>query len=136
MPGRRVDAVARDAHGALWMNMNTGVLLRRDPDGSLWPAPVQGAVSRALLVDREGLVWAGSTDGLYRVADGIASGMTRKDGLSSDYTRAVLQDDDGTVWVGDNNGLNRWAQGRVRHMRLGPAGAGRDTGRAPCARLP
>jgi diguanylate cyclase (GGDEF)-like protein len=127
VPGQRVDAVARDAHGALWMNMNTGVLLRRDPDGSLWPAPVQGAVSRALLVDREGLVWAGSTDGLYRVADGIASGMTRKDGLSSDYTRAVLQDDDGTVWVGDNNGLNRWAQGRVRHMRLGPAGAGRDT---------
>lgn len=127
VPGQRVDALALDARGGLWMNLNTGVLLRRDPDGSLWQAPVQGAVSRALLVDREGLVWVGSTDGLFRVADGIASGMTRKDGLSSDYTRAVLQDDDGTVWIGDNNGLNRWAHGRVQRVRLGSGGLDRDT---------
>lgn len=125
--GQRVDAVVRDAHGVLWMNLSTGGLQRRDPDGRLSSMAIPGAVSKALLVDREGLVWVGSTDGLYRVADGIASGLTQRDGLGSDYVRAVLQDDDGTYWIGHTNGLDRWSQGHAQRVRLGSGQAAHDT---------
>lgn len=127
LPGKRVEAVARDARGVLWMNLSSGGLLRRDPDGQQQLMPVSGAVSKALLVDREDLVWAGTTDGLFRVADVMASGLTRENGLGSDYVRAVLQDDEGGYWIGQTNGLNHWVQGQMRSVRLGPGSAVHDT---------
>lgn len=125
--GQRVDAVARDGNGVLWMNLSSGALQRRDPDGSLHQLPIPGAVSKALLVDREGLVWVGSTDGLYRIADGIASGLTRRDGLASDYVRVVLQDPHGTIWIGDTNGLERWTPAGLQRVRLGTGEGQHDT---------
>ncbi len=125
--GRRVNAVVLDERGVLWMNLSDGRLLRRDADGSQWPMGVPGAVSKALLLDREGLVWAGSSEGLYRVADGLASGLTQRAGLGSDYVRSVLQDDAGTYWIGHANGLSRWSQGQMRSVRLGSGSAAHDT---------
>lgn len=117
--GKRVNAMVLDGHGALWMNLSDGHLLRRDADGSLWQVEVPGAVNKALLLDREGLVWVGSSDGLYRVADGQVSALGLRNGLSSDYVRSVLQDDTGAYWIGHANGLSRWAQGKLQNIRLG-----------------
>ncbi len=125
--GKRVSALVLDERGVLWMNLSNGQLLRRDVDGSQWPMGIPGTVNKALLLDREGLVWVGSSDGLYRVADGQASGLTRRDGLGSDYVRTVLEDDAGAYWIGHVDGLSRWSQGRMQTIRLGPGSDAHDT---------
>ncbi len=125
--GRRVSAVVLDERGVLWMNLSDGQLLRRDADGRQWPMGIPGTVNKALLLDREGLVWVGSSDGLYRVADGQASGLTRRDGLGSDYVRTVLQDATGAYWIGHADGLSRWWQGRMQTIRLGAGSGAHDT---------
>lgn len=125
--GQRASAAIRDARGVLWVNLSSGGLQRRDPDGSVRSMSVPGVLGTALMVDREGLVWTGSTDGLYRVADGMASGLTRKDGLGSDYVRAILQDSAGAYWIGHTNGLSRWAQGRLEAIGLEVDGVAQGT---------
>ncbi|WP_235504342.1 MULTISPECIES: ligand-binding sensor domain-containing diguanylate cyclase [Stenotrophomonas] len=122
--GRRVEAVLRDAVGAIWMSLSSGDLLRHAGDGDE-RLTITGPVSPALLADREGLIWSGSTDGLHRVAEVAAVGFTRKDGLGSDYVRVVLQSEDRTLWIGHADGLDRWHQQRMHPVRLGDGG-GRD----------
>jgi len=125
-PGRRVDAVLRDRLGAIWMSLSSssGELLRHAGDGDE-RLPTPGPVSAALLADREGLVWSGSTHGLHRVAEVAAVGFTRADGLRSDYVRVVLQSGDRALWIGHAEGLDRWYQRRMHPVRLA-AGSGRD----------
>ena len=122
-PGVRVIAALRDRAGDIWMNLATGGLLRHSGAGEE-RLQVPGPVSSALLQDREGLVWAGSTDGLHRVAEVAASGFTRADGLGSDYVRAVLQSDDGSLWIGHGSGLSRWYQGRMQDVHMAEGGRG------------
>jgi len=117
--GERVETVRRDASGALWMSLSAG-RLERYADGRSERISIAGQVSPALMIDREGLVWAGSTDGLFRVDEGAARGMTRADGLGSDYLRAVVQSREGTVWVGHSEGLSRLQGEHVLPVRLVP----------------
>ncbi|MGB3392117.1 MAG: diguanylate cyclase [Stenotrophomonas sp.] len=123
-PGQRVDAVLRDRLGAIWMNFSSGQLVRRSNGGDE-RMQVPGAVGPALAEDREGLMWVGSTDGLYRVVEVAAVGFTREEGLGSDYVRSVLQSDDGALWIGHATGLNRRYQGKMQTVELVP-GAARD----------
>ncbi|MBN6151648.1 diguanylate cyclase [Xanthomonas sp. AmX2] len=124
--GQRVDAVLHDRQGQLWMSLSSGQLVRRTPEGGDDQVlSISGVVSPALLEDDEGLIWAGSTDGLFRVADGDAGGLTRREGLGGDYVRVVRQTDDGVVWIGHAGGLNRWQHGRLGTPRIG-LGGGRD----------
>lgn len=124
LPGERVDAVRRDAAGGLWLSLSAG-RLQRLYAGKVEAVSIPGQVSPALLIDHEGLVWCGSTDGLFRVDEGAAQGITKSDGLGSDYVRAVMQGADDSVWVGHSEGLDRLQGERIQHVRLLP-GQGRD----------
>jgi diguanylate cyclase (GGDEF)-like protein len=115
--GERVDAVRRDAAGALWMSLSAG-RLERYADGVVERLPVHGQVSPALMIDREGLVWSGSTDGLFRIDEGAASGLTVADGLRSNYIRAVMQTPDGAIWIGHSEGLERQYNGQLAKVPL------------------
>ncbi len=117
--GERVDAVRLDATGALWMSLSSG-RLERYVDGVVEQLPLPGHVSQALMIDREGLVWSGSTDGLFRIDEGAASGLTAADGLGSDYVRAVMQTPDGTIWIGHSAGLDRQRDGVLSMVALEP----------------
>ncbi|WP_429002493.1 two-component regulator propeller domain-containing protein [Xanthomonas sacchari] len=124
--GQRVDAALQDQDGQLWMSLSSGQLLRHAANGASEEVlSISGVVSPALIEDREGLVWVGSTDGLFRVAKGDAAGLTRQDGLGSDYVRVVQQNADGAIWIGHAAGLDRWQGGRIRPVRLSER-AGRD----------
>lgn len=115
--GQRVETVLRDRVGAVWMNLSSGSVMRHS-GGDDRQLPVPGTVGSALLEDREGLVWVGSTDGLYRMSEVAAVGYTRSNGLSSNYVRVVLQTGDGELWVGQAAGLSRGRHGRLRTVRL------------------
>ncbi|PPU77647.1 MULTISPECIES: ligand-binding sensor domain-containing diguanylate cyclase [Xanthomonas] len=124
--GQRVDALLLDRRGQLWMSMPTGTLVVHNPaDARDEQIAVSGVASPALLEDAEGLIWVGSTHGLFRIAEGAAYGVTQADGLASDYVRSVLQTADGTVWVGSAVGLDRWRDGRISRVALQPGVDGR-----------
>ena len=67
----------------------------------------------ALLVDREGSVWAGTNAGLLRLSDAPFSTWNGDQGLSDDYVRALAESRDGSLWIGTSRGLNRWRGGKL-----------------------
>lgn len=87
-------------------------------------------VVSSLVVDRNGFLWVGSREGLYRY-DGYQAVRYLPDAddptsISDLDIRTVYEDDDGTIWVGTNTGgLNRFdaATGgfeRFRHDSTDP----------------
>ena len=106
----------------------------RDRDGALWVAtPDRGLVHihqgktdvfseadglsgdtvTGLLEDREGDVWAVTTNGIDRFREYAVPNISIKQGLSNTNSVAIVGAKDGSVWVATYNGLNRWKDGRI-----------------------
>ena len=112
--------------------------LLEDRGGNLWVATIEGVdvVGRdgstqriseqdslpsgfvnALLLDRDGGVWAGTRNGLALMrARGVGtSGVQRvyhvRDGLIQKDVRALAQAADGTIWIGTSAGISRLSPG-------------------------
>lgn len=62
---------------------------------------------QALLQDREGYLWAGTEDGLYRYDGREFQRFDLRQGLPSTLVTRLLQTGDGTLWVGTFSGLAR-----------------------------
>jgi signal transduction histidine kinase len=71
----------------------------------------------ALFEDREGNIWAATTDGLDRFRDFAAATISTKQGLSNAVVWSVLAARDGSVWLGTQDGLNRWKDGQITIYR-------------------
>ena len=111
LAGSRVQAIAEDALGRIWLGTETGI--------SIWNGvrfvnltrstglPV--ADIRALLADEES-VWIGSAGGgLYRFAQNQIEVFTVENmGLPSDTITALGKDADGRLYVGTLAGLVEW----------------------------
>lgn len=61
-----------------------------------------------LVQDRQGFIWAGTEDGLYRYDGYRFDGFGLKEGLLSTTITALLEDAAGTLWVGTHSGLSRY----------------------------
>ena len=121
----RVEAILEDRHGVLWMSTTTNGLVRQRGDRFETIDQrngLEGRGSPALYEDREGLLWVGTTKGLFRVADGSVHALDRADGLSDDYVRSVLQAADGSMWIGHALGVDRWHEGRAHKVDLAALG--------------
>ncbi len=69
-------------------------------------------VATSMLVDRDGLLWIGSREGLFRYDGYLATGFlpdpNRPGSISDVDVRALYESDDGAIWVSTNTGgLNR-----------------------------
>ncbi len=117
-----VEAALEDRDGALWM-LTSGDGLIRDIDGtqeSIGEAlGLQGRGGHGLFEDREGLLWAGTTNGLFRISDGAVFGLDRARGLADDYARSILRRPDGSMLIGHARGLDVWRSGRIESVGQG-----------------
>jgi ligand-binding sensor domain-containing protein len=99
-------------------------------DGTDWLAyPLENTSfgSHGLACDREGVVWLGTTKGVYRFKDGFLPPYTEADGLPDDRVEAMRIAPDGTVWAGTLRGLARfdgekWTVYRTDPMLTGDRG--------------
>lgn len=117
----RVEAMLEDRDGQIWLS-TAGDGLFRYRDAALQDGPhrlaLSGRGSPALFEDREGLIWVGTTNGLYRIADGPVYGIDAARGLSDGYARVVMETGDGSVWIGHAGGLDRLREDRVEAVPL------------------
>ena len=100
-------ALASDARGQLWVGTQAGVHCYDTNFARKKPIPISTAI-KALLVDRHGVVWIGSTgEGLIRYQDGKISYLGRTNGLAHDFVTALLEDSEGSLWIGTREGLSQ-----------------------------
>ncbi len=126
----RTLAVGRD--GLLWIGSTSAGLFRFDPAlGGVRQYPYRNgqadglshAAVHAVLVDRKGRVWIGTSDGLD-LLDPVQNRLRHfrqdsqhADSLSGNLVRSLLEAGDGTIWIGTHGGLNQVredADGRIR----------------------
>ena len=71
-------------------------------------AELTDAFGASLALDRDGVLWVGTTRGLVAIgANGKARRYDAAEGVPAAPVRAVLVDRDGTLWIGTPNGLAR-----------------------------
>jgi signal transduction histidine kinase/ligand-binding sensor domain-containing protein/DNA-binding response OmpR family regulator len=135
--GAPVSAFAQDAAGDLWIGTDGAGLLRlrrdrTDLPGGVWERFVHDPTDatspghdriHALLVDRRGVLWAGTRAGLDRRDPG-RPGFTRYTSQPGSPVRlidaavfALLEDDEGRIWMGSTPGISVLdaARTRIRH---------------------
>jgi len=101
-----------------------GGIMRRDADGtvSMLPLPEElaGAVVGELL-DAQGRLWAGTSQGLWWNAGGGWEPAEGPPALARSPVELLLTDRDGNLWVGLADGLARLREGRVAEYVDGEA---------------
>jgi ligand-binding sensor domain-containing protein/C4-dicarboxylate-specific signal transduction histidine kinase len=103
-----IRSLVEDQKGQIWIGTEWG-LFRYDTNFQKQPFPHPWYETKALLVDREGVVWAGTSGGgLCRILNDTNLVQLRKaDGLSDDFVSALIEDQEGSLWVGTRNGLSQ-----------------------------
>lgn len=111
-----VTSLLVDRDGSLWVATDAGGLLRirddaveryRQTDG------LSGDSVWALFEDREGIVWAGTTNGLDSFRDPRVVTFSAAQGLGKELAAGILAGRDDTVWVANSGSLDRIRNGTV-----------------------
>jgi signal transduction histidine kinase/ligand-binding sensor domain-containing protein len=100
--------------GTLWIGADPGLASLRAGTLTEYPELADQRVS-ALLEDREGTVWAGSSGTPYGRLCSVQGGSVRcagEDGAVGSVVAGLYEDKRGALWAGVPNGLWRWKPGR------------------------
>jgi signal transduction histidine kinase len=108
----------RDHRGYTWAGRSAAGLVRTAPDGSTDEPDISVRQVESFLEDREGNIWVGTNNGLYRFRYGSVLSLTTRDGLSNDHVSSVVVEGSG-VWIGTESGLNVVESDRVRQCLRG-----------------
>jgi signal transduction histidine kinase/ligand-binding sensor domain-containing protein len=113
-------SLSEAAGGDILIGTPTGV--QQFSDGRIEAYPVIGGKpfqARALLRDRDGGLWVGTTDrGLLHVYNGRTDVFGRSNGLSEDFTLSLFEDREGNIWVATTQGLDRFRDPAVQTISV------------------
>ncbi len=125
LAGIAVQAIAESDDGTLWVGTYAGGLkCLRDGKISVY-GRTNGLPSdniTSLLLDKQGVLWVGTANGLARFAKGVWSRFSREDGLPVSNLGYLIEDELGFLWAGSNAGLMR-----VRKQDLADFASGTNT---------
>jgi ligand-binding sensor domain-containing protein/serine phosphatase RsbU (regulator of sigma subunit) len=111
----KISALYSDQYGNMWIGTESMKgqpgLIKYDSfkdDFKRVPA-LSGIIPRTLVMDREGVLWIGTNEGLKAFRnDSIVLNISKNDGLLSNNINLLMVGDDGSIYIGTNNGLNRY----------------------------
>ena len=102
-----VFSLAEDAQGTVWAGTQLG-LRGYSTDLKTKSIPPLNDEVKALLLDREGSLWIGTSGrGLARYKNGQYTFFTKTNGLANDYVTSLFEDREGSLWVGTREGLSQ-----------------------------
>ena len=105
-----VSGMATDQQGNWWISGSLGLLVR-SPNGQLRKYDERDGLPdllvRAILVDRDGNVWAGTNGGMARLEGNHFVAWPGGENRDRDQVRSLFEDREGNLWIGTNNGLSR-----------------------------
>lgn len=111
-----IAAIVEDREKRLWIATNgQGVAVR---EGQTWRrvGRSEGLASAALtrmMVDRNGGVWIGSLEGIYRLSGNRIERFGTPDGFTNNNVRDIFEDAEGGVWIGTDRGVNRFRDATI-----------------------
>lgn len=124
LPAEMVQVLYEDAARVVWVGYQSMGLVSFAPDGTTqWFNRQRGHPSnyiRALLQDKEGVFWIGTTDGLVRWQRDARFIFTMANGLEDKSILQILEDDNGYLWLGTRRGIMR-----VKKTEFAEVAAGR-----------
>jgi signal transduction histidine kinase/ligand-binding sensor domain-containing protein len=110
MAGNAITKLAMDEHDNLWIGGSSGmIVLYKDGRTRLFDTRdgLPDLFVRAMWIDRDGNIWAGTNNGLARFQNNGFVTLMSPGGRPIDQVRALFEDREGNLWVGDDDGLSR-----------------------------
>ncbi|HTR78607.1 MAG TPA: two-component regulator propeller domain-containing protein, partial [Gemmatimonadaceae bacterium] len=115
----QLDNITRDRDGAIWIGTAATGLLHvhgNRVDAFTHSDGLSGDKDVRVFEDREGSIWAVTTEGIDRFRAQASTTYSALQGFSG-FICSVETDVDGSIWVGTSAGLYRWHDGRVAAYR-------------------
>jgi ligand-binding sensor domain-containing protein/AraC-like DNA-binding protein len=109
LTGNGINAIIEDQKGNLLFGArDKGVFIFKDGRFSHYPLKeLEKLQVIDMKEDREGNLWIGTAQGLFKITGSTISRYTSVSGLSDDSVRVILEDSERNLWVGTDKGLNR-----------------------------
>jgi ligand-binding sensor domain-containing protein len=109
LAGDDINSIRQDPSDRIWIASETGLSCLDGDTISCFTTDGGGLPSNIVhAVDVDGVVWAGTSEGLWRWQDGDVRVFTEADGLASHQVLRVLVDRTGNLWLGTWGGVNRF----------------------------
>ncbi len=118
---RRINSLAEDATGTLWMTSDCGLVERRADQCRVWSRTNGLSDDRTfgLVCSADGAVWVGTrSGGVDQFKNGCFRAFTTRDGLLSNNAWPLRAEPDGSLWVGTPVGLNRIRANEIRSVTM------------------
>lgn len=116
-----LSGIARDMNGTTWVAGFEAMVALRERGAGIERRflPLQGA--RTVVVDRDGVAWTATADGLFRLTERGSTAVSAPAGVELRQITALAADQDRGIWIADAvQGLWRLASGRLEPRPLPP----------------
>lgn len=106
--------------GVLWLAFDGGTIIGIKPDFSIMSLSLENALPTrspyALASDRDGALWMGYSDSVYRAQNGKVTRFTAKDGVTQGNFHALNSDGIGNIWLAKGREISCFETGKFHQV--------------------